>query len=245
MLAYLPARRGRIEEAIEVLNNGMRADEMEGYDEAFHWWKLGVRGGMHHHLKHYDMADADLRKAIKTGVDANDSNTAAAWWRLITSLIARGKLAAAETELADYKTFVERVYPKHIDGYWVGRGWLELARGNAEEACSNFEQAHQVMDNLFAVKFGLGVAYLKAERVEEAIRELEIVTRGTHWSERMSPVGSVKAHYALGQAYETAGRPEDAAAQYEIFLTTFKDADPVFDEMIDAQAKMEHLRPGS
>ena len=78
-----------------------------------------------------------------------------------------------------------------------------------------------------------------------AVRELELVTRGTHQSERDSPVQSVLAHYHLGLAYEAAERPEDAAAQYELFLTTFQDADPVFDEIGDARERLERLRPES
>ena len=98
---------------------------------------------------------------------------------------------------------------------------------------------------MFAVFHGLGVAHLAAGRAEDAVRELELVTRGTHRSERNSPVQSVLAHYHLGLAYEAAERPEDAAASYEVFLTTFQDADPVFDEVGDAQTRLDRLRPGS
>ena len=101
------------------------------------------------------------------------------------------------------------------------------------------------MNSFFAVRYGLGVAYLIAGRLDDAVRELEIVTRGTSWSERISPVASVLAHYHLGLAYEASGRAEDAAAQYGNFVTTFKDADPVFDEVGDARARLERLRPGN
>ncbi len=245
MLANIPARSGRLVESIEVLDAGMRADEMDGYGETWYRWKLGARGRMHHHLGDYDRADADLRESIALGMAAEDGNTFMPWASLILSLIARGELETAETELAGFKGFVEQVAPSHRDTYWICRGLLELKRGNPGAAFPHFQQARKTTHSMFWVFYGLGVGHLALGRAEDAVRELELVTRGTHWSERDSPVQSVLAHYYLGMAYEAAQRPDDAAAQYEHFLDTFREADPVFGEVDDARKRLDRLRPGS
>ena len=245
MLAYIPAHHGRLLEAIDDVEAGMRADEMDGYDGTWYRWKLGLRGLLHHYRGEFSAAEDDLRRAIAAGMDERATYTYKPWSILIGSLIDRGRLEEATTELESFKTFCEQVDPSHFDTYWIGRGWLALKRGDAEAGLQNFREARKVTNSMFSVFHGLGVAYLAFGHPDDAVRELELVTRGTHSSKRNSPVASAVAIYHLGLAYEAAGRPNEAAGAYERFLDVFAEADPGFEEIDDAKSRLERLRPGS
>lgn len=58
------------------------------------------------------------------------------------------------------------------------------------------------------------------------------------------PIGSVKAHYWLGVAYELQGNKNEASREYGIFLDTWKDAEKEWPEMADAKARLAKLKGG-
>jgi cytochrome c-type biogenesis protein CcmH/NrfG len=53
---------------------------------------------------------------------------------------------------------------------------------------------------------------------------------------------SVAGHYYLGQAYEAAGRTQEAIAQYTTFLGIWKNADPGLKQVEDARASLRRLK---
>jgi len=52
----------------------------------------------------------------------------------------------------------------------------------------------------------------------------------------------VLTHFYLGQAYEAAGRTEDAIEQYETFLDIWKNADPDISFLDEARDRLTQLK---
>jgi tetratricopeptide (TPR) repeat protein len=223
----------------------MDASELEGYIGLWYWYLLNTRAKMHHYRKEFDLAETDARRSLDWARKAESIDSIVFWADLIIMLSQRGEFDMAEVELAELEEHAHRLYPKDLFLYWWARGWLEMERGDTEAACSSLEESVRLEGTQFKAHYSLGLAYLKAGRVEDAVRELELTTRGAHWAERGNPIWSGLSSYHLGRVYEEAGRLKDAATEYDAFLTLFKDADPVFDEVGDARARLERLRPGS
>ena len=53
---------------------------------------------------------------------------------------------------------------------------------------------------------------------------------------------AVTGHFYLGQAYEAAGRKQDAIEQYETFLDIWKNADEGLKSVEDAKERLAKLR---
>ena len=56
------------------------------------------------------------------------------------------------------------------------------------------------------------------------------------------PEFGVTTYYYLGQAYEAAGRYDEAIEQYETFLDIWKDADPGIESVEDAKERLTRLK---
>jgi tetratricopeptide (TPR) repeat protein len=135
------------------------------------------------------------------------------------------------------------------------RGVVAFEQGAYQEAVTHMASVFQKYLPNRAPEYYYAVALLKAGRTGEAIVELK---RLAWWSPiswppvSLSslpvtgywPIGSVKAHYWLGVAYEQQGKPGDAVKEYEEFLNTWKDAEKEWPEMADAKARLAKLKSG-
>jgi tetratricopeptide (TPR) repeat protein len=87
----------------------------------------------------------------------------------------------------------------------------------------------------------LGRCYLQTGRISEAIESLEKAM--AEYQNIMSyPHRRVLLRYELGQAYEAAGRTEDAIEQYQTFLDIWKNADEGLEPVEDAKERLARLK---
>jgi tetratricopeptide (TPR) repeat protein len=95
--------------------------------------------------------------------------------------------------------------------------------------------------NQFRVFKALGIHYLLGGRIDDAVKTLEKAMSRYDSNRLTFPARSVITHYYLGQAYEAAGRTNDAIEQYEIFLDIWKNADEGLESVEDARARLHRL----
>jgi hypothetical protein len=83
---------------------------------------------------------------------------------------------------------------------------------------------------------------VESGRLGEAVDLLEDGLNRYDWVRATTPIWSIKAHYYLGRAYEGSGWDSKAIDQYEIFVGTWKDADPGIHVLEDARERLALLK---
>ena len=91
----------------------------------------------------------------------------------------------------------------------------------------------------------LGLYYLRADRVGDAVDMLEGCLHMYDASNLRWPALYVTTHYWLGQAYERSGWNDKAIEQYETFLDIWKNADSGLTSVEDARARLAWLKSES
>jgi len=125
--------------------------------------------------------------------------------------------------------------------YDYGMSNLAYEEGKYPLAIEFYEKAiKSLQPNNRSSEFSYGLSLLKTGRLEEAVKELEGVTRWSYNS--WGPIDGVKALYWLGVAYEQQGNKSKAKEEYEKFLEIWKDADFNPPEIADAKVRLERLK---
>lgn len=117
-------------------------------------------------------------------------------------------------------------------------GMEALARGRQKEALDLFRQALRYQRLIWFIDpldTCLADAFLRLEMYAEAIREYDVALR-------VNPTHGM-THFRLARAYEGAGRPADARAEYRRFLELWNNADDDIPEVIVARRQMRPARP--
>jgi len=96
-------------------------------------------------------------------------------------------------------------------------GVIHDLKGNSDKAIEEFEKSAKYEDSN-AVHLRLGADYARLGRLEEAIKELKIVTQNDQ--------GNEQAHYLLALIYSTQREFDKAAEEYEKILMSFSEANP-------------------
>ncbi|HKV81224.1 MAG TPA: protein kinase [Candidatus Sulfotelmatobacter sp.] len=123
------------------------------------------------------------------------------------------------------------------------RALLALKHGEPVRAIEQLQTATPyelgLVANLYPA-YVRGQAYLVARQGREAAAEFQKILdhRGSVLSD---PIGAL-ANLQIGRAYEMAGDPAKAKAEYKEFLTLWKDADPEIPILKQAKAEYEKLQ---
>jgi tetratricopeptide (TPR) repeat protein len=118
-------------------------------------------------------------------------------------------------------------------------GMEALALGQQKQALDLFRQAlryQRLMWFIDPLDTCLADAFLRLRMYDDAIREYGVALR-------VNPTHGM-AHFRLAKAYEGAGRPADALAEYRRFLELWKDADDDIPEVIDARRRLQSRTAG-
>ncbi|MCH8028018.1 MAG: tetratricopeptide repeat protein [candidate division Zixibacteria bacterium] len=117
--------------------------------------------------------------------------------------------------------------------------------GDYQSSVDLMEQVVEANPN-FSTRLNLGVSYLGTGEADKAVTVLEKAM--SIWDEERFAAALVSApvtgHFYLGQAYEEAGRYDDAIKQYETFLDIWKNADEGLKSIEDAKARLAKLKAG-
>jgi tetratricopeptide (TPR) repeat protein/predicted Ser/Thr protein kinase len=245
-LATVPMYRGRFDDARQVLDVGIGADEMEqivGFNTAEKYRLLAEiyaeKGDFESALeatRHY----AEMTKTL-------NPNEPGSWIVLyVYILIKTGDIAGAEELVAPLRAEYDKDPDAFTDsGRLVAFGLAERARGNTEGATALLSKALEADVPYLHIQTMLAEVNMEAGRIGEAAELLEVAIGRYDPVRSIMPFWNVRAYYLLGLAYEESGWDAKAAEQYEEFLEIWKDADPGISEIEDARRRLAHLKPPS
>jgi len=233
-LALIPLYQGKIKQALEVINDCMAADRLEGA-ELEQGYKHVIRAIIYEGINQTDSAFAEIEKSLEYDQG---------YYHPYYSMMARnGEIQRAQQELEHLKDSLDAT-PAFLFQYYLATGAVDFVAGDFEQAINSLTKAEEISPVL-PVMYLLGRSYLQAGYFDKAIELFRkqltnynsyLVCRGT-WS--------VKMFYYLGLAYEGAGRFEEARVQYQRFLDIWKDADEGIVEIEDARTRLAGLQKQS
>jgi tetratricopeptide (TPR) repeat protein/predicted Ser/Thr protein kinase len=245
-LSLIPCHQGRFGKALKILDEGLAADDLEGYDEGYKAGKLVLRALIHRQRNEPELAVTEVKLASEIYHNAYPSATIYERHKVICFLAEAGNLEEAEEIARSLKEDIDANPDVGDASYWWAVGSIDVARGDLGKAVSHFMRAVELNpDPPFHYTYMLGRAFLQAGRLEDAVETLEKVLSDYSTLRARLPTLSVKAHYLLGLAYEQSGWTNKATEQYEEFLEIWKDADPGITEIEDARQRLARLRSGA
>lgn len=144
-----------------------------------------------------------LENQVKAAKDAGDEAGAAA--------LAQQE---ADLRLASATTMVER-YPNDY-GYRFELGSLLLARGRLDEAIQQLQVAQRSPKLRQSALLGLGRAFLAGRKFDLAVEQLQLA------KSELTLMNDLKKDviYALGGAFEAAGKAKEAIDEYKLIYTS-------------------------
>jgi tetratricopeptide (TPR) repeat protein len=244
-MAMIPLYKGKLEEAQEVLSHGIGSDEMEGYEGAAYLDKLHFSSLVYARRGDYDRANTTFNKLLDAHRRVNPENLLDWQYDHAYLLSMQKRFSEAEEISREMRaSVVDTTNLELMYRYWLARGLIELERGDFDSACHYLQEAQKTV-KWFFVRYPMALAYLKAGRLSDAVREFErILERYERLTlyRMFDPVWAVTAHYYLGVAYEESGWNNKAIEQYGEFLDTWKDADPGIPEVEDAKGRLTKLK---
>ena len=245
-LSLIPTHRGRFEEALEILDEGLVADDLEGYDELYnadkHLWKTLI----HLERSEPELAVTEVRLASEIYHNAYPGATVYHRDKVIFILAEAGNVEEAGEIARSLKEDTDANPDVGDAPYWWAAGCLEAARGDLDKAISHFMRVAELEpDPPFPQAYMLGRTCLQAGKLEDAVETLEKALSDYSTYRARLPILSVKVHYLLGLAYEQSGWNRKAIEQYEEFLEIWKDADPGIQEVEDIRQRLARLKGGA
>jgi serine/threonine protein kinase/Tfp pilus assembly protein PilF len=245
-LAVIPLYQGKLEQALQVLEDGLAADRMEQYNGMLKVWKHALKATIYREKKNLNAAIKEAEAVMEIMQKASPQNITYGREYYIELLAENNQFEKAEQVAAALKKDIEEKDTTQMASYWFASGSIDLARGNAETAVAHLEKADEMTRSpSFYTRFSLAKAYLESGKLGEAVAVLEKALSRYDMDRASSPISSVKAHYLLGLAYEKSGWTNKAIEQYETFLNIWKNADPGIEEINDAKERLAHLKSKS
>jgi len=246
-LALIPLYQGRLEEALQVLEDGIAADRMEQFSGKQKAYKHFLKASIYQEKKNFNPALKEVETGLAIWKKANPQRvTYQQDYYYIELLAENDQFEKAEEVVLALKQEIEEKDQSQLWNYGLALGNVELVRGNSEAAVAHLEKAvENTPSPLFYVRFSLAKAYLESGRLGEAVAVFEKALARYGDVRAAYPILSVKAHYLLGLAYEKSGWTSKAIEQYETFLDIWKDADPGIEEIEDAKERLARLKSKS
>ena len=242
LLALIPMYQGGLDEAIEVLDHGIAADQMEQVRGARTAFKHYLKAEIYSRKERWDQALEEAENGRSVQLQADPEALVGGRDFLACVLVESGREAEARRVLEILKKDIEEKLPLLLYHYQQALGCIELFTGNAQEAVTHLEQAvSESIETPFLGRLFLARAYLEAGRHGEAVSLLESVLNRYDEARAIRPIWSVRGHYYLALAYERSGWNRKAVEQYEEFLEIWNDADPALAEVDDARERLERL----
>ncbi len=233
-LSFSSVFKGKFEEAIKILDDGLAADKLQQYDRTHDLYKHETKAFIYLEMGDCEKALASIRYMF-------DRNAAICTYVLTKC----GEIGEADSLMEDRKQYIEEVGAGHIDFYWRGKGFAFVGEQKGDSAVYYIEKQinyRKCSYREFALNFMLAYAYLLDDKLPEAIAEFEKTQTTYSYSPLYYPTLYIKGFYYLGQAYEKSNWNDKAIEQYEKFVDIWKDAQPPVPEVEDAKTRLANLK---
>jgi tetratricopeptide (TPR) repeat protein len=244
LLAWIPARQGKLDESLEELDRGIAADYADySLDRSSDKYMLKALVYRQQGNPTEAINEIELALQILRSWGPNEYKM----WDTYATLLADQREYGKASEIAESlrKSLVERDSPQ-MSRYWYALGYIALSKGQTDVAVDHLERASKITLRINGqysiIHLALARAYLEAGRLDEAIAEFEKVTTICEPNLRNSLFTSIEARYYLGTAFEAADQKDKAAEQYRSFLEIWKEADeglPIIEDARQRLAKLE------
>jgi serine/threonine protein kinase/tetratricopeptide (TPR) repeat protein len=246
-LALIPLYQGKLEEALEVLDDGIAADRMEQSEGRQNADKHVLKGDVYEEKKNLHLALKEVEKGVEIRHRAYPDAVVNNRHCYVRLLAENNNFVKAEQVAEALKKDIEEKDHTLMYSYRYAVGCIEFSRGSFEVSAKHFTRAAEDVTGrstviYFQAHFMLARAYLDLGRLGEAVAEFEKLLLNHSFGRVYSTIWSVKTHYYLGLAYEKSGWNKKAIEQYEEFLEIWKDADPGIPEVEDAKERLKRLR---
>ena len=236
-LALIPMVQGKLHLALEVINNAITVDRM---DQKY-WRELVFlhfcKATIHEERGELGLAIRELETGFKTNKKVDPEAPIFKRPYYVYLLFRNGRMAEAEAVVREMKKGSEGNVNNL--GYCTAAGCIALANNDLKSAQSYFKKGKPVA---FFGTYFWARAFLQLGAPDKAVSLLEKALTKFSADRAFNAIGSVKAHYELGMAYEKLGRKDNALREYEEFLDIWKNADPGLPEVGDARQRLERLQ---
>ncbi len=248
-LVRILLHQGKFQEALRRLEIGIETDRIELGDSWPVVNKIRRKAWIDFwFLEDYPaaLAEAELSKSVVDVIDPGNSFYAL-WCKgsAATNHARNGNLARADSLMERLKQETDTTEARNLANdylHWLAQ--VEFEKGNFDSAVALYEQVYQ-RDQSSMIMWFLGLYYLRADRVGDAVDMLEGCLHKYDASYLRWPEIYVTTHYWLGQAYERSGWTDKAIEQYETFLDIWKDADEGLPSVDDARTRLARLKSES
>ena len=242
-LARIPLYQGRFSKTLEVLDEGIASDRMEGFEGQPALSKKGLKVRIFGE-KDPRKAVAEMEGFLKDYRKMQPSGALFPLSGLACNLARNGEFERALRKADDLKRDLEKFAPTRLANYDATLGCIEREQGRYEAAIGHYRKAVEDFRN-WGNRFELARAYLLAGRLGESVTEFEQLLSNFEAARAFNAIEAVKAYYLLGLAYEKTGSRAKAIEEYQQFLEIWKDADPGIPEVEDAKQRLSRLKAGS
>lgn len=244
-LATIAAYQGKIEEAIEILDDGMAADRMESASSASFavFMKTLMKCLILAELPDFErgLTTAIKGQAMMKIMNPNDPDgfrSMVAWMEAEL-----GHTQKAESILVEIQESYESLGRADDADLLETQGIIRFMMGQHEEALNLFQASEVKMGQpRLGYRYYISRVYLELGNPEEAVAHLEAMFKRYNNQWPVSPTIVAKGRYYLGVAYEQSGWNKKAIIEYQKFLELWKDADPGLIEVDDAKKRLAALQ---
>jgi serine/threonine protein kinase/predicted Zn-dependent protease len=241
-LAIAPVHEGDFAKGVEIIDQGLAADRLEGLQGEGYRFKLGAKAGI---LE----AEGNFSAAITIVLQLRDltrqvvpTYVVAYSYLLIEMYSQQGDFASADKELHALWERVKGRSPIDSSYAFYADGASKFWKGNYPDAVKSLERANALKKDEFFIAHMLARAYLGSGQTDKAVGLLESWTKDYHENRMHDPIDNVTLHYYLAQAYEKSGWNQKAADEYAKFLGIWYKADANLPIVADARKRLMALR---
>ena len=240
-LALIPMSQGKYDLALNVLRQGIAADELDKLDFP-QFEKHRYAGLIYLEKKEYESALRSAEQVVELMAKAFPENIHVAKSLQGYILIRGGKIEEAEkianevSELVRDKTEAEKYLWSLLELL------IKFNRGEVDQALKEAQVLAERQRDDFLIRFWLAKIYLEKGMIGEAVQEFQELSNWNILSTVKNPILSLKVAFLLALAYEKSGWDKRAIEKYEEILEIWKDADPWVPEVEDARQKLAQLK---
>lgn len=240
-LALIPIAQGKLNQAIEIVNRGIAADELDNADLFFAADKYFLRADLLTTLNRPSEALQDCRKGVElfdaSGVNARFYPRS----RYILALARTGRWDEAADSVRTLWAAVRATDTTRTGICKYTDARLATMKGDYNTAIRLLEDV-DIPANPFLAKYYLADACLHAGQLGEATSNFKLLLSRYDEFRAVSILYSVRSHYLLGRAFEQSGWDEEAILQYREFLEYWGEGDRTLTEISDARARLVRLQ---
>jgi len=242
-LAYILVHQGKLDSALYVLEDGIRADKLEiSKPSQFVPFtdKFLLRAWIYAEKQQFNLAVKEFQLYLNQ-LNEDSLDIPYNYPGLYIWLLAKNKqFSEAEKEAGNLRKILNSPYAPQWP-YYRALGCIDLEKGNISLAISHFEKAAEENSG-FDTQFMLAEAYIAGGYYKEALVLLDKIQSSYSQLKAFWGIWSVKIHYDMGLAYEGTNQPAFAIERYEYYLDIWQKADSDLATVIDAKQRLNNLK---